>query len=486
MAGIWYVPNLEVQHEGYITIKKNRLYLILHTANTFEGQPLSDSFNVVHNNYPIIVGNSRHGKCTLYKCRWAGCEPIGKEMHKLKYEVQFVFLNAVVENENDLLVKSADFQFSNLSSWYDGYKSMSRVSPYTGTFIGDREMRPDTRNSQKIVKVTDNINFVFIDSFPQRLEPGGNEIALTFQKYLRIEFVNPVSFDTLISEAIYFSELLSTCFFSQASFSLLATTFIDKVYSHFGKDIYNRVESSMTYNYSINHGKPITDNLLSSNSMLISRWKFEETEMNNIIRKWFENRKYSKVYDYFIDSHKWSINSWYYVSDVMFNNRFLNMVQGIEGYYNLSCNVAIDNNSFNSKKQEIIDAIKPNNPELAIWADDIIKPPTLNLKKKLEHLLEQFKPQISLRFGNHIVMKNFILKAVKYRNHLSHSVHKETYQGEELSTLFLAIQYLLALCILKSLNVDNFEKTMKENIKLNDAANEIVAYVNKNHAKYSQ
>lgn len=204
MTGTWYVPNLGIHIEGYITVKKNRIYLLLHTTHTFENHLLPGNFDVAGSSYPIIIGNSIHGKCTLYKCRWAGNDPIGKELHKLKYEVQFVFLNAVVESEKELLVRSADFQFSNLSSWYDGYSSTSRVSPYTGKFIGDKEVPPDTRYREKEVRVTDNMIFVFIDTFPQYLEPGGNEITLSFQKLLRIEFLKPVPFDELISEAAYF------------------------------------------------------------------------------------------------------------------------------------------------------------------------------------------------------------------------------------------------------------------------------------------
>ena len=286
--GDWYVPGLSEKLEGYLRTKKKHLYLELFTENTFENQSLSEGVKVQYSNYQIIIGDSvRNGKCTLYKCTWAGCKQISERRYRLKYEVQFAFLNALIEDENKLLVRYADFSFSHLSSWYDGSKSTSRLSPHTGVFINGTEQPPDTQNKQKIVNVTENIDFVFIDSFERHEIQWGNSYENKFQKYLRIGFKEPVLFEELISIAAYFSNLLEVCLFRQVPFTVHNITFTEDAYSYLDNNPYSTITSSHVLNYSLSNWKTIVDGVMHQHHMLISRWKFDESTLDDIIRKWF-------------------------------------------------------------------------------------------------------------------------------------------------------------------------------------------------------
>jgi len=487
-SGDWYVPNLGQKLEGHLKTKKQLLYLELFTENTFENQVLSDNLNVNYYSYPIIIGNSvRNGQCTLYKCTWAGIKQISGKRYRLKYQVEFAFLNAVIENENELLVKSANFTFSHLSSWYDGAESLHRLNAYTGIFVNGIERPLDTLNKHKTVKITENIDFVFIDSFERSDTQSGNSYEKRFQKYLRIQFKVPVLFDELISTAAYFSNLLEVSLFKKIPFIVHDITFIEDAYSHLESHQFNSVKSSIVVNFSLSGWMHITDGIISQHRMLISRWKFDEDSLNNIIRIWFSNRIYSHIYDYFIDSHVWEIGSQRFVSNVIFNNKFLNMLQGVEGFHKIFYgNEKPENSRFLTNKADVLKLIKE--PKLKNWLNDNLNPPKTkytNLKDKIEHLIIDFTPFLIVRFGEMDLTNNFFQRAVAYRNILSHGSQKSTNQGEEFSKLFLAIQYLLALCILKTLKINNPDNTVKHNIYLNDSANAIIEYVNKNIEKYS-
>jgi hypothetical protein len=206
--GVWHASTESEKLQGRIVTKKKRYFLELYTNKTFESKALSiGDVNVKFFNYPIIKGTGQtiYGRnCTLYNCRFAGNKQLGEDVYRLRYEVEYIFYNASIENENELLVKGADFNFSYLSTWYDGAKSINRLDSHTGIFINGKEELPNHQNSKKTVKITDNINFIFIDSFERHEINLGISYEQKYRKYLRIEFNTPSLSRTTFSGDLFF------------------------------------------------------------------------------------------------------------------------------------------------------------------------------------------------------------------------------------------------------------------------------------------
>ncbi len=495
-TGLWYAPNTKEKLPGRLRKKQGRYVLDIITSRTFEGQeiPLSD-VNVTYNNYEIIVGTCRliYGEvCTLYGCRLVSTKSIGEGVSRLRYDVRYVFHNTLVEDKKALLVKAASFSFSNLSSWYDGDECINRFSDETGIYIDGKQVPKNRENKDKRVQITDNMAFVFEDRYETTRPDWNNSREQYFRKYLTIEYSQPVHFDELISDAAYFSRLLGVSMFKAVGFTIHTVQFTDEAYAHLKNEYRGHRKSSYVQNYTLTSKRKIEEDSLHQNYMLFSRWKFSEESLNEIIRKWFANRSHSYLYDYFIDSHVWTIGNWQFLTNVMFNNRFLNMLHGLEGFHEVFYGRPKQAKSVIDAKVEEVNELLSQadaDAELKHWANDKLQTseevyPTL--KKKLEHLLEEFQIQLLQRFGNSEPLKKFISKASKYRNLLSHgSIEiKETNQGKEMDKLFFALQYLLALCILKSLEIADCKASIGHNVRMGEWANEIVHFINNNRSQY--
>jgi len=189
--------------------------------------------------------------------------------------------------------------------------------------------------------------------------------------------------------------------------------------------------------------------------MLVSKWRMEKSELDSLIKKWFANNKFYNIYDIYIESNNWFQNSNSILSNVMFNNRFLNIVQGLESYY---INVLKSKNSnqldlektkviFEQNKKKVLSKIE-GDPDLRMWCNSNLAHKHKSiLQPKLETIL--FKIILSLNdiispiFGESDMIRHFPIFASRVRNNLSHGLNSKTDQGDALRAFFQIAQILL-------------------------------------------
>jgi hypothetical protein len=490
--GVWFLPTGELEIKGCLTKKKKKHFLLLFTDCTFESKRITyGDPSLEYLTYPIINGKGTEifGGCTLLDCQWAGTKKIGENLFRVKYEVRFAFTNALISNDEQLKVNAGLFSFEGLATWYDGRSAFNRLSPHTGVFVNGREQPPDMRNRSECVRINDSINLHFIDLFGEKSN-FRDSFEYTFAKLLRIEFKSPHSFSELLSAAISFASLLEVSFSKKIRFKIHSVEFIDECYTNADYGNRGKPISTPVLNYTLHKGKKIADLELHGHHMLISGWKFKREELANIIRRWFENGKFEHIYDYFIDSHIWAVKSEPFLTNVMFNNRFLNMLHGIEGFHELFYGrEQIDESAFWYNRSEVLSHIK--NPALKEWLDNNLKMPKHklqygSLREKLNHLIDDLEPYLKIRFGTWTPMlRNLMHRSVFYRNNLSHGIQDKTYQGDEFNKLFFAVQYILAVCIIKSLGL-NDASVIKDNTSLDDMAREVLFYLKKHPDVYAK
>ena len=209
-------------------------------------------------------------------------------------------------------------------------------------------------------------------------------------------------------------------------------------------------------NFSYMKKQDVYKDSIHQNFMIFSTWVLEKEHLNNLIIKWYENKEYYHIYDFYLDSHNWFEGTEALLSNVMFNNRFLNLIQALEDYHRKLNDFSIpEKMEFENNKKDVLNLLNKDS-NLKKWANDHLKFNKYpDLKGRLSYLVNYLMEILTGLFKDNNYFKNFPDQAKNYRDMLSHGKMKGTYQGKELNQLFLMAQILLTICILKSLEIDN-------------------------------
>jgi hypothetical protein len=497
--GEWFLPgsNLKIPGRLYFSDEKNKIVLETFSDRYLSNEPViridperdkeynSKDYNDTYDENYILVNGNAHGKITLYNCHWDGTEDIGMDLYLVKYEVQFVFWSIHLSLISELLINSATLIYPFLSSWYDGWESLGKLRKFE-----NKEFRfSDSINNSNLVapiKIENGPDLIIYDSFSKRMEQIGVHHSLKYQKFIKFNYVKSIGFTDLLTDISKFSKLLEFCHGKPLKKKLLEIEF-DRVNEENSTSEIKHNFTSPVGNYSLHEGADVESHSRHQRFMLLSRWRMESQELNNYIKIWFRNSKFYNIYDIYLDSNNWFQDSNAILSNVMFNNRFVNIVQALESYY---IKVLKNNNTiqteeqtgarenFDNTKKQVLSNIK--DPKLKEWCNSNlnfkeIKQTNSKLETNLTKVLLSFDDIITPIFGENDVVKYFPRFASRIRNNLSHGLNDSTDQGDALRIFFQLGQILLAISILKTLDTvdikslivtyDPFERSIYE-IKL--------------------
>ncbi|MEJ7681117.1 MAG: hypothetical protein WKG06_25345 [Segetibacter sp.] len=159
-------------------------------------------------------------------------------------------------------------------------------------------------------------------------------MRLNIKKFIKFQYNESVSFKELMNDVFVFASLLK---FSLGKPLKKMVTEIEiksesavNHDSNFHKEDYIRIPVG---NFSLHKGENVKRHSMHQNYMLISSWNMEKEDLNAVITKWYSNESFYNIYDLYIDSNNWLQNSTATLSNVMFNNKFLNIVQSLEAYH---------------------------------------------------------------------------------------------------------------------------------------------------------
>ena len=219
--GEWFIPSCETTLPGrlFFNDKENKITLETFGNKYLSGEPMviidperdkkyhSKNYNHSYQErYPLINGNTI-GKITLYNCRWAGTEDIGKELYIVKYDVQFVFWGVHVKSVNDFYIKSATLQYPYLGSWYDGWEAQGKMEIFENNNIGSSGHKNNLDEISPI-SIPEGPDIFIYDSFSKRMETIGVHHSMKYQKLLKFEYKNSILFKDLITDIFNFNRLL--------------------------------------------------------------------------------------------------------------------------------------------------------------------------------------------------------------------------------------------------------------------------------------
>jgi hypothetical protein len=481
-SGEWFLPGSNLKFPGRLLFEEESKEIILELIgdkylsadpvinnsenrdNRYNSKNYNNDFTA---SYLLILGNAR-GLITLYNSRWAGTEDLGKDLYIIKYSSQFVFWSVHIDSIEHFSIKSATLIYPYLASWFDGSESSNKMEVFENK---EFSISDSINNQHRVppIRVKDGLEFILYDEYTRRMEEIGVYHTVKYQKLIKFRYVKPVPFADMISDISVFNKLLEFCLCKPLKQKLLGI----EINKHDGLIYRDHCQptdyiDSPVGNYSLHDGENIKKHFQHQSHMLLSKWIMETDELNRIIQKWYANTAYFAIYDFFIDSNNWFQNSDALLSNVMFNNRFLNIVQGLEAYYK-KWNDLEENNpaaedpakiEFEKNKKIVLSKIEDK--QLRQWGNNNLNYKAKHkredtLEEKFKILLESLNEILEPIFGQNEVLLFFPRFASRIRNNLSHGLNEKTNQGGILHLYFNLGQILLAICILKSLDVKDIK-----------------------------
>lgn len=444
-AGEWWLEQENIRLSGRLTLSEDRKQIKLQVfgCNYIDGtyiEEINSERQRPKCYHEVIFGNVR-GKLMLYQCNLSGTKLIGKGLYQIDYIVAYAFLDHSIEDSKALLVKAGEFI-------YPAFKSFM----YTDNYFGPQSKSTQDSSLEEntaIIEIKENLKIKFQERRREYIKSPIDEI-----NYWSVLFIydTPVRFDTLVEDGIYFKKLIEFSYGSHCNCQLPNVWF-------------EMSNPSQVWNTSLNKGENVSQQSRASYHMLLSDNNFDDRNgMIRAIRLWFKYQRVSTIFDLYIDSNYWLDKSEQKLSSVMYNNRFLNIVQALESFHRVTFSSQKPNISkFNDRKDAVLSLFKGGEEqrELKQWLNNNLNPPKeINLKSRLNHLVKWLKPEIDRWFTNQSTIEHFAWYASAMRNVLSHGMHRQTKPPKELRLFMITGQVLLAACILKALKVKDVGKAI--------------------------
>lgn len=473
LFGSWSITNCK-QYPGELEIdgEAGKATLLLYTKEYLDGSVIKIASDQVPHYLQYIFGDSSPmGKITLYDSNWAGTSMIGQDLYLTKYHVKYIIYGAHLLEKEDFLIKSGKFSFPYLDSFYNGWEHASLMASEFNFELIDK---PTIQELQ----INDELKLIFYSIITRNVLEFTISYTIEANSYLFFEYTKPVTFSRLLKDAATFRKLLEFSYGEPSAHKIhevqIAHDQISNKIDLISPRDYTRFSIG---NFSLHKNKEIGRGSSHQNHMLISKWKMSREALDIVIVKWFSNVDFYNIYEYYLDSNNWFQKSKDAILSItMFNNRFLNLIQGLEDYYREvfeTPKTKQDRLDFEAKKKDVLVLLK-SNPELKKWVNDKFKAPQYaTLEEKLRFIVGQYSTTIHQAF-HPIRWVDFPDSAKDLRNKLSHGLNKEINLGQQIHLDYKIAQLLLCICILKSLEVPELEKMIKLNLKLQRLVQEIL------------
>ena len=473
-TGEWHLPNGK-KYPGQLIIdsKKETIQLNIFGTEFIEGEIIKIPDTYPQHFHTIILGECDI-EMTLYNCHWAGCEEVAKNLYRIEYRIEYVF-TGIHFPDPSMLIRGGTFIFPNLSTWYDGQLFLDKLEGRKGLYIDGKHVVQDVTGTDEI-KINSELTLFLYDEVRKHIHKMSISYKVVYQKYLRLQYLKDVPFKTLLKDAITLLKLMAFCFGKPLNL-FITSVHVDKKYLEADPlDSLNKSQYRLIHvnNYTLKGREKISNNSSHSRHMLLSRWTCTQEEMKQIIVKWFNNQSLHNIYEFYLDSNNWLQGTKARLSNIMFNNRFLNLIQGLEDYYREHFEVtrtASDRQQFDKNKVAILKTI--TDASLKKWLNNTFKFSKYpKLEEKLSTILTDLSGELSILFAG-IPLTEFPKSATLFRNNLSHGMSKEINQGVSLHMIYYIAQVLLGTCILRTLEVKDIKKRIAYYSKFEDAAHQI-------------
>src|SRR5690554_5730928 len=473
-SGLWYLPNSRNKIPGKLFLDNNKrtITLQLFTTSYLNGNQFTLGDTKREDNYvELILGdtsNSFLGDITLFACSFSKLAPIGGDLYQLHYSVQFVFNYVHILQRTHLKFNHIEVLYPNSDNFYNGWDSIN---------YEEENPRNECVKVSSTFRIDDELSIDIVDSKRHKFSMSKNyEVKHT--NYLKFNYNKTVDIDRVYQDCGTLKKMMEYSSRRKLAF-IIKSAKIDfkniKEYDQPTNLILQKsddVEEKMAHTYIYSRltldQKPFEKRRkLHQNLLLFSAWTESQNSLHNLMKKWFDNERLHPIYDFYIDTIDWSKDG--PISNVNFNNRYLNLIQGLEAYYDyLKPEYKYTNETFVAERQKVYNALESK--ELKKWVGNHLKfPKQPTLSSKLKFLCDRYSEVLFNLEANTDIIKSYPYKAKEYRHKLSHGKISKTFQGKDLNSLYGFSQALLCICILDSIGMEH--KTIANRIDANPDIN---------------
>lgn len=438
IEGDWFIPTYPNNKlPGILSIDDGEIMLTLYSLKDFRGESVIQNKNEIHR-YSIILGETWHGKITLLNTDLLSNSKIGRTLATFTVSPQTVFEGAHFNSIDEIVTSSLTCSYSFLTAWMDDLTYESQFKNVQGIFHDF-----DSRFYKRTTVEIDNGFTVHIEQFLREHELT-NRNSVSFKIHHSVVFTARTEKGLIEFErkAIEFQKLMELGLDCPVSTDFVMMKKGDAE----GRPILiHRVKKG-----SLALGD--SDGYRNHGSMLFSYYKLGEIAFTKVIEKWYTSFKtFGVVYNMYLDTHQWFKGTGAFLTSVMFNNRVLNILQGLEQYHRLANEHDDESDEdFESNFRTVLVKLDATDQE---WLKQRTSPLTKRLRKRLNELVKTYDYVFEKILANRVERNAFVNELCEIRNSLSHGRNTNPDIGAQSYEIYELARILLLACILDTLGV---------------------------------
>ena len=460
--GVWFNSESGEKLPGLLLIDQvdfNQT-LKLYSKVSFENVSLSRENHDFTDEQTICGDCELDNKITLEKCIYKGKNHIGDGCFEIIFEPTFTYRGGISFNIRETKIFTLTCTYPFFASWYDTDRLFFGSHFVSSNYLED--LTPAIKPEGLVDEIELDDEFTILIERRYRKESWkGNEAKIKVNHFVHFTCKNPKPFKDFQNRALTLMQLikLST---GKLMYVDYVSIIVDNEELHDFKGKYQSLNGNVQV-YITNYNSLLKRRLFEKDKIVRNNLLFYGGEkryerLHQIIKNWFSTyENYKSIYNIFLDTFEWFENTEAYLSEIMFYNRFLNLIQALENFHYIRNDKKSgeDKKEVNAKAADLLNVFE--NKEDKEWLINHIHPNHIQFRTRLENIiLEEFKYITDVLFSGNKKKQGFVERIKEFRDKLSHG-EKIGLESDKMTDYYYKTQLILLACILDNLGFSNKE-----------------------------
>jgi len=391
--------------------------LKLYSCCDIDGVEIKDK-NYSPHDYKTICGICDLSyEFTLTDCKFVSCTHFMDNLFEIVYEPTFSYSGGLFYNHDNTLVTQLTCTFPYLGAWYDTNRIF--FGSHSQGEIDHLKRAISSENLKTTIKIDTLFSIEIERYYEQNDNSFSKEVSVEIKHFVSFKNLEPIPLSELKKKAYSFMQLMMTSLGKQMyvdfKFIIIETNELEKSE--------NPIKNRLNIVYFSNYRKRnvVKSDKNNKNGMLFYGGEGNWEQLNQIIVNWYNSYdEFSTIYGIYLDTFEWFQDTDIMLTEVMFKNRFTNLVQALESYHRLTDSKYKyeDETEVIEKAKSLVEHLNPVDKE---WIIDRISPKHVTLSQRLKNLICcELSNITSLFFNSKSEMKSFINHIKDIRNEISH------------------------------------------------------------------
>lgn len=463
--GTWYLSEFSQQRiPGVLKVDDNQIELTLYSNVDLEGRKIEGFGETIRDFHSVILGETLHQKITVFNAEFESSHPIDTNLTILRLSADLVIEGAHLTNLNDPLFSTVTTSFTYLTHWMDEQQ-----------FIYEKIETPLKDLDPRVNKL------IRIDV--------ADDYTITIDRFVRkknITDTHKLSYQ--IHHSVIISNTKNKSFYEFLNKTNELKRFIELgVNTPIGTSITCAGDLTNGQRYWVHQAKRAVifnkdpNSFRAKHQMLFSYRILGSTQFEMLVQNWFRTiNTHLLIYDIFLDTHLWFEGTGAYISHIMFQNRILNVIQGLEAYHTVKYKHEEETKEeFKNSLKAICLALSSADKK---WLKKRTHSASKSLSERLQYIIEDFRAITKDIITSKQQVLSFIDDLTEIRNSLSHG-RKMKPITNKMSTLYNISRILLLCCILQNLGLEN--KRIVELVTRCDDYRTILVYLSQHRHQFN-